>query len=421
MSLVAPSRRSVLQDVGPAGGFALVVAATIGANITLPFGASVGGLLAIATAPVWAVRLATNRWGRWIVAGVVLSIASGIVLTSLNSYDHATLQSSVIERSMLLVQLAACVGFLLWAHLLVGVSATTIAFGAGAAVGIAFGGGDGSWRFTYSIPLTLLVLAVASSTSRTWVQVSALGALAVVGLLNDSRSNSAFLLLSATLLVWQRLVAKGTRRSRGAGALVALAGVGGSVFLLLQTAIVEGYFGEATQARTAEQLERSGNLLLGGRPEAAASFALLTRYPLGMGSGIRANYQDIMIAKTGMAGIGYDPNNGYVERFMFGSAIEVHSMLGDLWLWFGLPGAALAVISAVLVLQGLARGYAHRALTALFVYLVTRSLWDLFFSPVSTSLRAWILVLSLAIAYTMYTIRPDSPSLSSLTAPVGRR
>lgn len=130
-----------------------------------------------------------------------------------------------------------------------------------------------------------------------------------------------------------------------------------------------------TQARTAEQIERGGSVVVGGRPELAASMALIARYPWGLGSGIKASYDDVHTAKSAMAGIGYDPNNGYVERFMFGTGIEVHSVIGDFWIWFGLAGTALVVAILILLGTAIKRGYVAGALTPVLVYLVLRALW----------------------------------------------
>ena len=42
-----------------------------------------------------------------------------------------------------------------------------------------------------------------------------------------------------------------------------------------------------------------------------------------------------------MSALNYDPNNGYVEQYLFGQGYEVHSVLGDLWIHFGVAGALL--------------------------------------------------------------------------------
>ena len=70
----------------------------------------------------------------------------------------------------------------------------------------------------------------------------------------------------------------------------------------------------------------------------AATRALFVHDPLGFGLGIIPSLTDITVAKTGMSAINYQPDNGYVERYMFGTQFEVHSVTGDLWALFGIPG-----------------------------------------------------------------------------------
>src|SRR3712207_9122030 len=45
--------------------------------------------------------------------------------------------------------------------------------------------------------------------------------------------------------------------------------------------------------------------------------------------------------KAGMAQIGYQPNNGYVETYMFGGQFKLHSVIGDAWAYFGVAGILL--------------------------------------------------------------------------------
>jgi hypothetical protein len=308
------------------------------------------------------------------------------------------------------------VGVLLWCQRVTSVRATSLAFAAGLAIAVPLhiSSDPNLWRFTLSIPVGILALVLVSSVDRLWLTLLAVGVLAALGLANDSRSNSAFLLLAAIVVVWQRVANSDSRRARGWGGLLSLLAAGGGLALLLQGAILDGAFGEATQVRTAEQIARGGNVIVGGRPEIAASLALIERHPAGLGPGAQASYEDVTAAKGGMLGVGYDPNNGYVERFMFGSGIELHSVLGDMWIWFGLGGVLLAGAIAVLVATGFARGYAAGSLSPIYVYLCIRGVWDLLFSPVDSSLRLWPLLLSLAIAYATSRLAPSAAGLSAL-------
>ncbi|MCI2956170.1 hypothetical protein MN032_00580 [Agromyces atrinae] len=377
----------------------LATAAVIGMRIDLPYGLRVGTVIAILLIPVWLPTFVRIRSAVVFSLIGVAAVVSGVVLTSIHSINHASTQSDTLSRSVMIIGLIASTGALVWAARAVGVGRMCLAFSVGMVLGIPFNLSDqeNAWRFTYSIAIGALVLTIASLSGRLWVQLAALLALALVGAVNDSRSNSAMLLLAAVIIVWQRVSQSVIPGRRGIGSLLSLVVAAVAVFLLVQSAILEGYFGEATQARTQAQLDQSGSVLLGGRPEIAASAALISEYPFGMGSGTNANFLDILSAKMGMASIGYDPNNGYVERYLFGGAIEVHSMLGDFWIWFGLAGLALGLMSLVIVIRGFWVRMRDHALTAIYAYLTIRFLWDLAFSPAVSATRLLPLILALGL------------------------
>lgn len=424
-----PSPRLVLRNEmkSPAAqALAMGVTVLIAMRVDLQFALTAGGAAAAALSPLWFGSALRSRWIRVIGGLTIIAALSGAVLTMVSSVDHTQLSYDLASRTVAIVQLAAVVGFLVWAHRVTSLAKTSVAFAVGLAASIPLHVSDDPnfWRFTLSIPLGVLVLTLCSLTDRLMLTLSVIGALAVVGLLNDSRSNSAFLLLTAVVLIWQRLSVVGSRRARGWGGVISLAAAGAAIAMLLQAAILEGYFGEVTQARTAEQIERGGSVVVGGRPELAASMALIARYPWGLGSGIKASYDDVQTAKSAMAGIGYDPNNGYVERFMFGTGIEVHSVIGDFWIWFGLAGTAVVVAILILLGTAIKRGYVAGALTPVLVYLVLRALWDLPFSPFDSALRLWPLTLSLGIAYASYSFtraRADLNVIVPFTATATRR
>jgi hypothetical protein len=160
---------------------------------------------------------------------------------------------------------------------------------------------------------------------------------------------------------------------------------------------VEGYLGAAAQDRSVTQINMTGSLILGGRPEMAATLALFAHDPLGFGLGIIPSPTDVTVAKTGMASINYDPNNGYVEKYMFGSQFEVHSVVGDLWALFGIPALALAAVIAVWALRAIVVGITHGRGSALPLFLAVITLWNIFFSPLLTSVATMGLGLGLML------------------------
>lgn len=387
---------------------AALCAVGAGLDIGLAMGLRLGLLLAVATGVLWFRVIGRSRLYQWLVVLVVAALIMGALLTLTASPDHGVSQAAVLRRSALLLGIPAVAGMLAWGARLFGTQAMAVLFGTGMLLGIPFhlSTQENVWRFTYSVAVGIFVMAVASYIGRRWVAIVALVTLAVIGLLNDSRSNSAMLVLAVIFVIVQEISRLSTRRGRGLGAVATLLLGGLAIYWGLQGAILEGYFGEATRSRTAAQIEQSGSLILGGRPEMAASFALIRDHPLGLGSGTIASYGDIMSAKTGMAGTGYDPNNGYVENFMFGGPIEVHSALGDFWLWFGPLGMGAGVLVVLMVVACFGRSFSQVRLTPLLAYLTVRIVWDSAVSPANSGVR----LLTLGLALALSAERPSSPA-----------
>ena len=133
------------------------------------------------------------------------------------------------------------------------------------------------------------------------------------------------------------------------------------------------------------QDELAGSMIVGGRPEMAATWALMQYRPAGFGSGAIASNQDLMVAKSGMWEINYDPNNGYVENYMFGDGIKLHSVIGDMWAYYGFSGVALAVLITTLLVHALFIRLATGTASGLVIFLICTALWNIPFGPLWSS------------------------------------
>ena len=372
----------------------------LAARITLLQGVTAGIVLSVLLLPVWAVALWRMRGGSAIMAFGALSIVSGIVLTDFFAGDHPTSDSLLQQNSLSLVSLVGGIGVVVWARSILGSAATALWYGFGLMGGVVLHGPDmdNVWKFDLSVPATVILLAVCMLAKRTWLEIGALLLLAVVSALNDSRSAGSMLLVAAALVVWQSVSARLTKSSSTVRTLVVFGFTGVIGYAALQAFILEGWFGQAAAVRSEAQIAQSGSLIAGGRPELGASTELIAANPFGLGSGTLANGIDLMIAKTGMARLNYDPNNGYVEKYMFGNGFEVHSMLGDMWIRFGLFGAATLIVMLVVVGLGTARQVAQRQASGLMVFLAIQVFWDALFAPLfSTSISTLVLGVALAI------------------------
>jgi O-antigen ligase len=112
------------------------------------------------------------------------------------------------------------------------------------------------------------------------------------------------------------------------------------------------------------------------------------------------------VAKAGMAAINYDPNNGYVDNWMFGHGIALHSVIGDLWAQAGLLGLCFtALVLAVTVYAVLSR-MASNVASALLVYVCLKTSWNLFFGPWYSSMLILVLALALGMVERTRSSRP---------------
>ena len=170
-----------------------------------------------------------------------------------------------------------------------------------------------------------------------------------------------------------------------------------SLYQVGQGLILDGYLGQAAESRTTQQVAQSGSVLLGGRPEIGATAALARSRWYGFGAGTLPSATDVRAAKEGMAALGYDGNNGYVNDYMFGDQFEVHSVLGDLWAAFGIAGVVLTAVIGLIAVRASLNAVAGRRAHALTVFVALNLLWDLGFSPFYGSLQSLMLSVGLLL------------------------
>lgn len=377
---------------------AAVAALALGVRIPIAQGITPGYLIAIALLPVWFGTLRRFQGARWIFWLALACIPFATLLAQLNSVDHKFARTVFVGTTVLMLGFVCGLGVLLWAQQVISRRWVGALFGVGMLAGELASPGqltaDNPLKFAVALPATIIVLSAVEEPRRLGRQLVAVLALGVLGALVDARSFFAICLLTAALVAWQ-MRPRATRRHGSWGWTVLLiAGVGVVVYYLGTTLAVDGYLGVETQQRTVAQIDASGSLLLGGRPELGATAALVESRPWGFGAGTVPNLSDITAAKSGMAALGYDPNNGYVERYMFGTGINLHSVAGDTWAAFGILGVALALSTLFLMIRGAAVRIAARRGSALTILLTSYGLWNTFFSPLYSS--APIMTLGLA-------------------------
>ena len=369
---------------------------------------TVGDLLAIATLPMWFP--ATRRYvgmRAWLTIGA-LCIPAGLILSWLNAVDHQIRLGTSATSTILMLSLLCSVGFMLWARRHLTEGALVTAFGFGLLLGLTASTNalfpTNPYKYGFALPTTILLLGLAQMSKRRAAELVVALILCIASTLADARSDFAILMLTAALLAWQMRPRVSSRRGSAVVALAGIAAVAIAIYNLGQALILDGFLGKDTQQRTARQISEAGSVILGGRPELGATLNLMRHNPLGFGSGTIPNYNDIRVAKQGMAYIGYDPANGYVERWMFANGYRLHSAFGDLWALYGLLGLVFAGFVLVLALRRLGTALVNRTASGALILGTGLLAWNSFFTPLYGGIRIAILVLTLA-----FMLRPLPP------------
>lgn len=389
----------------------------------MAMGFSPGTILAVLLTPVW-LRTALGYCGaRSLLVLTAGALLSGAAVAAFRAADHRISLAEAGAAVAMMVTIGAGTAILLWARSILGTAKVAVLFGlamgASGVVRTSELSATNPVKFMYALPIALILLGLAHRWPARSAQVVAVLVVGGLCALFEFRSLLGTCLVAALLLAWQGRP-RHARPARNAalmgGLLVAIAA---AVYFTVTTLLVDGTFGVELQERSTMQIAQSGSLIIGGRPEIAATWALLGHAPLGFGLGVAPNGFDIAIAKQGLWSIGYDPNNGYVHHYLFGPRFELHSVAGDLWVRYGPIGALLAGWLCVLFIRGLVRRLAAQRATGLVLIVSIWNIWNLFFSPILSSLT--ILILGLAILLEA-TPRPVSSAVPARDrAPYGHR
>ena len=388
---------------------AAVVLVLLAMRIEIQSGLTLGYLLVAVLAPLWIPALKLYRGARLLLVAGLFAVGSGLWLTESFAATRDTSLGQLIALSVGLLGILGGIGFVLWCRTVLSDAQVALWFGVGLLLGVTPTSElylTNPWKFGYSFALTLIVLALARQTGRRWLELIAVSGFTLIAAFTDARSAFAILLLTTVIVLWQMRPGRRTRTVSTAWLVLVVGVLTVVVYVIAQALILDGTLGEETQLRSDAQVQTSGSLILGGRPEAAATAALMLYQPYGFGSGTVPSGEDILAAKSGLSRIGYDPNNNYVDIYMFGGHIELHSIVGDLWAWFGIPGLLFTGVLVAVVLKGVAAGIARGTASAVALYVVIKLFWALPFGPVYSSATLIILAVGLVTMRKM----PPSPA-----------
>ncbi len=389
-------------------GLALLVVLLLPIRAFAPLGSvslDAGVLLGILLLPVLLKALFSS--GRLWLATAALMLAA-LVLFPVVSFlslaaDPLRAIDATLQRGTVLQLVAGLIMLLVfaWAAKHVRISSLLVTYAVGAILNMVLGGtppSDNPWKVGLAWAITVLLLAVASRLPKTQLAILILIGLTVVSLALDSRSVALFTAVTAVAAGYAAIVRRSTiTRLRVLFTAIGLTLVVLATFVLGSLLATSGVLGTAVQSRT--QFQSAVSLIQAARPESTATFALFFAQPLGYGAGLIPSPADLSVATTAL--YDFDPNlanSSYINGYLLGNHIEVHSVAGDLWLSFGLPGLALAVLFFVLISRGMSLAFMQRRATPLVLFLGFSGIWDILFSPLYSNLGMVLLSVCVMLA-----------------------
>ncbi len=377
-----------------------VVVVGLGLRVFIFSAVTPGTAMSALLTPVLFINLRRYRWAVAFVASALCACVSGWVLSALARPHYLVSSGNRLFWLTLILGLVFAVGAVAWARTVLPRSMIGLLYGLGM-LGSALVSpdlhGDNPWKFALAVPVAVILLSLAGLSRARWLELAVLAVLGLASIIFDSRSYMATFLLAAVLVLWQFRPQNWSRRASAARTAFLMAASGAGVYILGSNLLVGGALGEQAQQRSIDQIRTAGNLILGGRPELAATLRLFAAHPFGFGFGVILGITEVGMAKQAMVDIHYNAADGYVETFMLGNGIELHSVIGDLWASCGLAGILLVVMIAALTGYGLAHFVALARCSALVLFGACWTLWNLLFSPLYSSIPSMSLLLGLVL------------------------
>ncbi|QDG68079.1 hypothetical protein NIBR502772_19375 [Pseudarthrobacter sp. NIBRBAC000502772] len=359
-------------------------------------GATPGLILALLLIPVIWSSAGRYRIG-WPIGLSLAALVSVPVLLEIAKVDHKIDDGAALGYVVILVGALVTYLSLLWSRKEFGVRTTALLYSGGWILQQAMSSASWStnaWKYAFAWPVTVFVAALIYNNRSRFLSLSLVGVMAAMSILNDYRSNFGLLVVTGLIILWLWNRGDHNSRVKTGGILVGLGVVFWGVYQAGIWLALDGYLGVRNQLITAQQLSRGESLLASGRIETSAAWNLLLNRPIGYGPGVVPNTEDVLVAKSALQATGVNLDSTYVNTYVVGQQIKLHSVASDLWVSFGIAGLVLAAYFAWLLLTRLVTS--QKQISVLYVFASVVALWDIGFSPISSNIHEVIFAAALA-------------------------
>jgi hypothetical protein len=380
---------------------ALMIPAALSLNQDIGHHLTTGMVASFALAPLWFPSFVKVPAGSTWMLATAAFLVGGFLLAWVSAIDHEVLLSGAVVAALGFATNLGAVGALFWSARVISMPGMVAVYAAVWLLDTLARPGswaDNPWKYGFALPIALLVFALVDRIKFPIITIFASLGLGAFSILNDSRSIFAVFLLTALALTWQRMRSKEIGEPSLALFLTALVVVAAGAYYTITRLLVSGLLGAGLKARSEAQVEASGSLLLGGRPEWTVTIRLFLEHPWGFGLGTLPSPADYELGRQGFASIHLLSQENYLKHYVFSGSLRLHSIVADLWAAGGPAGLLLVVVMFWILLTSLADELAHRTATATQIFLTLQALWHIGFSPSYSNLNEVMLAVAVGLA-----------------------
>lgn len=405
-------QNSETKPIRPYWFLATVMASTMVWSSS-PFSISV--LILLISLPIWAINdLRRDGWQKWNAIFLLGFLASGALLPVLSELLGRKLDLDMASKQVWFIcTLSALFAIMRMAVVRQGLPTTLVAYALGQLLSLSWLGLNTAnpWKYDLSAPIAILLLVFTGTVVRRQGRRKSLPylvfvILTVTSIALDYRSMAGICAMSSAVYAISKWNL-GSRRKESSNRKkllpVIFAGMAAATYFAFNQLALSGSLGQEIYQRSASQVALTGSLLLGGRPEWAATVELFRNNPIGFGPGVSPTSTELSSAFHSLDQIGVGSTNPYVREYLFGNSIELHSEAADLWARFGFVGLIFSLIAITLLVRGLGEQALSTDASPAAILVMIWALWGIFFGPIYSD--GPLLVTGLVAASTLVTLQ----------------